>query len=197
MQAKGNVFLNFDSMPLGAVGNQYASQGVMFSNGFTATNSTGGGIVLMPSAPNYITLDHTVGTGKVTFVSPTDSSVEATTSFVTLSTVGLANSGGFFNGMQISALNLQGVQVASATIAPVGPTVAQAATTITLAGVGINSLVFTIIPNPVSSTALAPTDNWTVGPLTAGQSQTASPEPASFGVLAAGVGMLLRRRRRV
>lgn len=176
-----DTLLNFDTLPVGAPGNQLAASGVVFSAGFVVKNDSNSGHVLIPSPSNYLDLDHdsSGGVGIVDFVSPLDPSLPAVTSYVSLANAGLNNFDhlGWFNGMQISAVDINGAVVDSVTVLPTTKPDSRPISTVTLDGPGIHELRFSLIDSSNGGNALAPTDDWQFGPL------IVVPEPSALALL--------------
>src|SRR6187402_2448563 len=113
------LVINFDTLSPGTVDTQFAAQGVVFSGDIVVRNDNFSGTVIVPSGSNYVTFS----TGMtITFVDPTHSGDDATTDFVSFVNLGL-HSAGTYNGLTVSVRNLLGVELATATIPPAGPSV--------------------------------------------------------------------------
>ena len=192
-RARADTTVNFDTLSTGPAANQAANVGLVFSQGFLIKNDTNSGHVLVPSAPNYLDLDHDLsgGMGVADFCSPLDPNIPAVVPYVTISNHGLNNFDGlgWFNGIQFSALDLTGNTLDTMTIPPTSKPNGRPISTIQLNGPGIHELRLTLVDSPNGSNALAPTDDWTFGSL------TTAPEP-SAGLLTATAIILMSSARR-
>ncbi len=195
--ARADATVNFDASVVGPAGTQLSSAGVVFSTGFFVMSDNNVGHVVVPSTPNYLNLDHDTsgGVGTVTFVSPLNSNIPAVTSFVTISNNGLNNFDGlgWFNGIQFKAFDISGAVLDTATVAATAKPNGRPISTIQLNGLGIHSVQLTLIDSVNGSNALAPTDDWKFGTL------TAVPEPSSAIVIGASFLLIsfIRVSRRV
>jgi hypothetical protein len=170
--ANAGSLLNFDTLSPGSwVGNAYQSAGVIFdAPGWDVRNENFGGIVLVPSSPNYIRLTEQVLTTTLRFVDPANPAVPATTTFFEFDNPGLVASSGFYGGLNVVAKDLDGNIVATASIPHVGPFQDRATFTTTIQSSEIHSVEFTYVPNPWAQ-GLVPIDNIRFGDVT----------PALFG----------------
>jgi hypothetical protein len=181
--------INFDNLsaPV-ALSNQYASQGVMFSQ----IEATGQFVTsVMPgSAPNYATPFYTnQNPGSLWFTDPNDASVAAYTDSVTITLDGYHNVGGWFDGAIIDALDLNNSVIPgqSQTILPSNGT-DYGPSTITFTG-QVHGLEFTNILN-AGRPGIFPFDNVTFGAL------TDVPEPGTWVVVGLLAAFGRRRVRR-
>jgi PEP-CTERM motif len=125
----------------------------------------------------------------IDFVDPANLDEPAVVDWIELTNLGLVNSADDLDGLTVTAYDLNGDQVGSPIIiAPVGPTATSVGTTWTITGAGIHELQFTRISNTPSGAAgfddLSYTDLAGV------------PEPTTFVLCAAGLGLfgIVRRR---
>lgn len=155
--AQADVTLNFESLPIETqVGIAFQGQGIIFdSPGFLVKDYTWG-VMIIPSAPNYVHFSATTAT--IRFVNPLNPLTPATTSFFEFDNAGLYSSGGWFNGASIIARSFSGSIVDTAVINPVGPYTARAVFNTRLEGPGIHSIEFTSIVNN-SGGGVMPFDN--------------------------------------
>jgi len=86
----------------------------------------------------------------IRFVDPTNATVPAVTNAVSFANLGIGPIGRF-DGYVVSARNLAGVEIGSATVQPVGPGVTVGPFDTSFSIAGIHSLVFTRLINPTGS----------------------------------------------
>lgn len=187
--AAAQVPVDFDSLtaPV-ALADQFTAQGVVFEIA-TVINQSFGGQVVIPSGTNYVAF----GDGfTITFVDPTNPSVAAVTDSVSFANLGI-HSGGQYDGFTVSARNLSGTELGSATVQPVNAGSEILPYDTSFAFAGIHSLVFARITNPTGA-GIVGLDSLRFEAVTA---VTAVPLPATLWLLAPAVAGLARRRRRV
>jgi hypothetical protein len=181
------VTLNFDDLGTGTtVTNQYGGNGIVFAAvpGFTVLNNTFGGVVFTPSGSNYLAV---TGNGTFNFMI---GAAPGAVDFFSFSTLGLINSGGFYNGAIIDAYDTNGSLITSTTVNPVGPSQFQSSSIVNLIGPGIHEVRFTHINNS-SGGGLFGLDDLNFGEV------TGVPEPSSMALLSSGLvafGIAIRRR---
>jgi hypothetical protein len=163
--------INFDSItgPV-ALTNQYAPQGVMFSQiELTAQFATS---VVAVSAPNYATPFYSnANPGMLWFVDPSDSSIAAYVNSVSITLNGYNNVGGWFDGAVIDAFDPSNVLISSQTISPTSGT-NYGSMTITFTG-QVHELQFNNILN-AGRLGILPFDDLTFG------AATDVPEPSTW-----------------
>lgn len=161
------VLLDFDTLSPGSwVGDAYQSAGVIFdAPGWDVRNENFGGIVLVPSSPNYIRLTEQVLTTTLRFVDPANPGVPATTTYFQFDNPGLVSSSGFYGGLNVVAKDLEGNIVATASIPHVGPFQSRSTFTTTIQSSEICSVAFTYVRNPWAQ-GLVPIDNIRFGDVT-------------------------------
>jgi len=170
--------INFDSIsgPV-ALTNQFAAQGVMFSQ-IEATSQFATSVVAI-SAPNYATPFYSnANPGSLWFVDPVNN-LPAYTGSITLTLNGYNNVGGWFDGATIDALDFSDAIIAGQSVT-VSPTtgVNYGPTSISFTG-QIHTLRFTNIQNSNGNLGIMPFDNLTFGAL------TDAPEPSSWMLVGA------------
>jgi hypothetical protein len=165
--ADTGVLLNFDTLSPGSwVGTAYQSVGVIFdAPGWDVRNENFGGIVLVPSSPNYIRLTEEVTTTTLRFVDPANQTVAATTTYFQFDNPGLVSSSGFYGGLNAVAKDLDRNVVATASIPYVGPFQGRTTFTTTMQSSEIHSVEFTYVRNPWAQ-GLVPIDNIRFGDVT-------------------------------
>lgn len=164
----------------------YAPLGIVFGPGFSSQQTnTFGGAVNIPGPNNYGTFDTTSATINFT-------SLTSTFGFTAL---GLNPGGGFYDGATVTAFNLLGDVLGTQIIGTAGPDELRTPFTFAFAppGGGISRVVFdSRVTN--SSGGLFGFDNVTFDATAA-----AVPEPATWGMMILGFGMIgfgLRSRRK-
>jgi hypothetical protein len=183
------VTIDFESIvsPGDTLSTQFVAQGVVLNSLGSVGNDTFGGVVIVPSPSNYVGF----GDGlTITFVDPANPAVPAVTDSVSFANLGLLSSAALYDGYTVSARNISGVEIGSATVPPIGPSQARAVFDTSFSVAGIHSLVFTRITNP----------NFPGGGIVAFdtlrfESVTPVPEPAapwSLGLAMAGLVALRR-----
>lgn len=176
------VTIDFDSVSSGTpITTQFATDGVVFTN-LTARNDTFGGVVIVPSPPNYVS-PSVRADSIIEFVDPTDSSTPATTDLFSFDNAGLVNSGGFYNGIDVSIRDLLGNEIGSATIPPAGPSESRPIFTTSFSLAGIHEVVLSYTQNRTGG--IAPFDNVTFNAVT-----PAAPVPAPATVLLVLTGVV-------
>src|SRR5436190_13599515 len=192
------VQINFDQLAPGLLTDQLLDVGLSFRRGFFIKNDTISGHVIIPSAPNYLDLDHDVSSSvsTVDFVQPGNLNIPAVVSFVSITNLGENNfdGQGKFNGINFTALDGNGNIIDTATIAPLNRPDSRPASTIKLdgKGVGIRRILMVLTDTTDGGGALAPMDNWEIGELTV----VPLPSAAWSGLLVlAGLGMVRMLRR--
>lgn len=193
--ANATVTLNFDTLTQNSpVADAYLTSGVIFDSLGWAVENLTFGIVLVPSAPNYIALT-TLNTS-LRFVNPADLTIPATTTFFSFDNAGLiASSHGFYAGLGVVAKDINGVTIDTASVPSVGLYQGRDIFTTTLQGPGIHSIDFTYVYPAL--TAVLPIDNVQFGEVTFSEA-TSVPIPATiwlFGLGLAGLICLGRKRR--
>jgi hypothetical protein len=165
--ADAAVLLDFDTLSPGSwVGTAYQSAGVIFdAPGWDVRNENFGGIVLVPSSPNYIRLTEEVLTTTLRFVDPANPAVAATTTYFEFDNLGLVSSSGFYGGLNAVAKDLDGNIVATASIPHMGPFQDPRTFTTTVQSSEIHSVEFTYVRSPWAQ-GLVPIDNFRFGDVT-------------------------------
>ena len=130
----GAVTLNFDALTSGTtVGDAFLASGAKFTGNFFVGDATFGGVVTVPSPPNYAVVGG--GPPVLFFVDPAKPTRPATTTSVSVVTPQLA-APGCFDGIELDAYDAAGVFIGNVTVQPVsaagGP---QTTTTLTLEGI--------------------------------------------------------------
>ncbi len=142
------------------------------------------------SSPNYATPSYSSqNSGTLWFVDPADSSIQAYVDSVSITLDGYHNTGGWFDGANIVALDLGGLPIAGQTVT-VQPSngVDYASSTLTFTG-QIHALRFDNIPNQ-GRLGILPFDDLTFG------AETDAPEPSTMllaGVLLCAAWPMRRR----
>jgi hypothetical protein len=182
----GATTVNFDDQATsgGAVqlSNQYASSGVLFTDLYAAQNFKSN--IFPPSTPNYASpfwVD--LNPGLITFVDPSNSGVNATVGTVSFTLVGLTvnPAPGNYSGATVDALDLSGNIILGQSITIPAVNVTTPNQTFTFTG-AVHQLRFT---HTVGTTGALPIDDLAFGAV------TPVPEPSSFGLLTAGISLLL------
>jgi MYXO-CTERM domain-containing protein len=187
--AAAATLINFELGPP-VITNEYAPLGVVFSGNPQVLNSVFGGQLIIPSGGYYV---HVGAPVEIKFVVPGDSSVPATTNFVSFLNNGLHKGGGIYNGIDVKAFALDGSEIGAELVQPVGPNMARAVTETSFSVPGIHRLVLTPIPNINLPIALTPFDDLQFDVPVAPQ---AVPEPGSAGLAAVVLGLFALRRSR-
>jgi hypothetical protein len=144
----GAVTVDFDTLPPGTnVADQYVADGVQFLGVFTVANDVYGGVLTVPSPPNWVAVGE--GTQTIRFVDP--ALRLATTDSVSVDTPALSN--GCFDGLELKAFDPQHNLIDSATTPAF--TTSGSKTTTTVSGAGIHAVRITRI----LSGCVAPFDN--------------------------------------
>jgi len=132
--AAGAVTLNFDSLnDTDVVADQFLASGARFVGDFFVESQTFGGVIVVPSTPNYVVVGG--GPPVLLFVDPAKPLRPATTTSVSIVTPQLL-APGCFDGIQLDAYDVAGAFLGTATAQPVGTQGGpQTTTTLTLAGI--------------------------------------------------------------
>ncbi len=190
--------LNFESLSGGTlVTNQFQASGVSF-NGFLTVNSYFSGRVLTVSGTKWLDVANTGSPGStanITIVDPLGSGTVFYTDSISFQSNGLLQNGhasDFFDGISISALDVQGQQVGSTfSIGAANGTTGRATITVSFTG-SIHRLDFTRTAN-VAGHGAAPMDDLVIGNL---YSVADAPEPGTFLLLGASLGLAAFLRRK-
>lgn len=186
--AQAQTTVNFDQS---VDPTSYAAQGLVL-NGFSISANTYGGAVIIPTAPNYASVNSSAST--ISFV---DSLGQATTSNgFALTTVGLNAGNGFYNGATLTFLDAMGATLGTQTFAPVGPNAARSPIDYSNDYAGIATISFLLQQNS-SGPGLFALDSVSFTPNAV---SAAVPEPATWGMMILGmgaVGYAMRRRQKV
>jgi hypothetical protein len=155
-QIAAAVTVNFDDLPSSTpVRDQYLGDGVKFIDdvhvivGFQTTDATYGGILTVPSPPNWVGISS--GTQTLRFFDPTNPARLATTDSVAVDTPALSS--GCFDAIEMKAFDPQHKLIDTATTPAV--TSSSPKTTTTVSGTGIHYLRMTRLV----SGCVAPFDN--------------------------------------
>ena len=186
--------INFDDQPTGpgsagslALGSQYLSQGVLFSN--MEVSKAFNFNVTPTSSPNYATpFFSNLNPGSFQFVDP-NSRVDAYVDTVSFTLLGLtANVAhpGSFSGATIEALDLFGNVIAGDTQVIPGTSTTTSNVVVTFTG-QVHEILFT---QTQGTAGIFPIDDVTFSAVT-------TPEPGGFLIAAGGLLVLLGRRRKL
>jgi hypothetical protein len=128
------VTVNFDSLTSNTlVSDEFLASGAKFVGDFSVTNSTFGGVVVVPSPPNYIAFGS--GPPVLFFVDPAKPLRPATTTSVSVVTPQIS-AGGCFDGIDLSAYDAAGAFIGDVIVPAVGTQGgSQSTTTLTLDGI--------------------------------------------------------------
>lgn len=100
--AGGATVISFDSVSNGTtLTNEYVGVGAVFSGEFVVSNNTYGGVLAVPSPPQYIALGLTFST--LRFIVPGNLAQTATTNSVSVTVPSLTQFGGCYGGFQMDA----------------------------------------------------------------------------------------------
>lgn len=190
--------VNFETLSGGTVvTNQFQSSGLAF-NGFLTVNSYFSGRVLAVSGTKWLDVANTgtpLSTASITVVDPQGSGTLFYTDSISFRSNGLLQNGhatDFFDGISISAFDVQGQQVGSTfSIGAVNGVTGRPTISVSFTG-SVHRLDFTRTAN-VSGHGAAPMDDLVIGNLF---SVPDVPEPGTFLLLGVGLGLAAFLRRK-